>query len=381
MSLLLPDTILFISAEQSLEVSYIYHCSLLDHSCLLTLIRKHLMEDIAPYTCIIEDCPKPDVIYTHRHDWEQHVGRDHPSCWECVPCKTPGHAPVLFVSADDLLSHTAQLHHDSIDESQYTTLLASSRRAAPSGISQCPLCDETGDGDGDALLDHITEHVHSFSLHSLPWLKDDDAEIVDEDPYDYFHHNDYFHLGSSMRSREYIQFSDPDQDSSDLSSTRPASEDDEASPQSIEDRPYPDEPGTAGLTDSTLNSLSGMVDNGGESTNILSKWLQDHREAEDPKDKSPEADPSLVTPMDDRDQPLAPIFPSRSTLPSSSTVPSSSTITLSPAVLTGNPSRRPSISPAMRRNMCRLYLYTTLSISEIVDIVSLSGESRLGYVI
>lgn len=318
MSLLLPDAVLFVSAKQSLEVSYTYHCLLLDHSCLLTVIREHLVEDIAPYTCIIEDCPKPDVLYTHRYDWEQHVERDHPSCWECVPCKTPGHTPVLFVSADDLLSHTAQLHNDSIEESQYTTLLTSSRRAAPSGISQCPLCDETGEGDGDALLDHIAEHVHLFSLHSLPWLKDDDADIVEDDQYDYYQHDEYFHLGSSMRSSEYIQFTDPDQDSSELRPTRSAVKDDEDSSQSIEDRPYPDEPRTTGLTTSTLNSLLGMVDNREESSSILSQWLHDRREAEgledtppgpETTDTNPKADPNIVIPMDDRDQPSPPTFP------------------------------------------------------------------------
>jgi hypothetical protein len=283
------------------------------------------MEDIAPYTCIIEDCPKPDVIYTHRHDWEQHVERDHPSCWECVPCKSPGHAPVLFVSADDLLSHTAQLHNDSIEESQYTTLLVSSKRAAPSGISQWPLCDETGEGDGDALFNHIMEHVHLFSLHSLPWLKDDDADIVDDDPYDYFQHNDYFHLGSSMRSSEYIQFSDPNQDSSEHNSNRSAVKDDEDSLQSIEDRPYSNAPRTTGLTASTLISLQDMVDNGGESNKILSQWLRGHREAEDleetpldteRRDDNPEADPRLVMPVDNTDLPLASTVPLRSALPS-----------------------------------------------------------------
>lgn len=184
------------------------------------------MEDIAPYTCIIDDCPKPEVLYTRRLGWMQHVEKDHPHCWECVPCRTPGHAPLLFASVDDFLSHTRQLHGDSIAESQHETLVAASTRIVPLGISQCPLCDETGEGDADALFDHIAEHIHSFSLYSLPWPKDEE-DGADDGRDDYFKSNDYFDQGLNAGSYNYSQFSESEKDSDGLASL-PSNRDEES---------------------------------------------------------------------------------------------------------------------------------------------------------
>lgn len=156
--------------------------------------RKHLMEDISPYTCIVDDCPHPDLLHRSRRAWMQHVERDHHQCWECLPCKTPERVPLLFSSVEELISHTRQVHNDSIKEDQYATLAAAASRIAPSGISQCPLCNETGTADSDALFDHIAEHVHSFSLYSLPWPKDENDDL-DEASYDYFQDNDFFDTG------------------------------------------------------------------------------------------------------------------------------------------------------------------------------------------
>jgi hypothetical protein len=40
------------------------------------------------------------------------------------------------------------------------------------GVTDCPLCDSEGPRDSPELIEHILEHVHDFSLRSLPWPKD-----------------------------------------------------------------------------------------------------------------------------------------------------------------------------------------------------------------
>jgi hypothetical protein len=67
--------------------------------------RKHLMEDVCPYTCIIQDCSEEKTLYVTRNEWRKHVQKDHQKCWECLPCTTPGQVPVIFSSVEGFLSH------------------------------------------------------------------------------------------------------------------------------------------------------------------------------------------------------------------------------------------------------------------------------------
>jgi hypothetical protein len=54
------------------------------------------------------------------------------------------------------------------------------KRSVPAKISSCPLCawpaTEDGEVDRTALIDHIAEDVHVFSLRSLPWPQDGESE-------------------------------------------------------------------------------------------------------------------------------------------------------------------------------------------------------------
>lgn len=40
------------------------------------------------------------------------------------------------------------------------------------GITNCPLCDSEGPQDSLDLMEHVLQHVHDFSLRSLPWSAD-----------------------------------------------------------------------------------------------------------------------------------------------------------------------------------------------------------------
>ncbi|KAL0943203.1 protein phosphatase [Colletotrichum truncatum] len=179
--------------------------------------EKHLMADICPYMCILDDCPKPDMLYVTRKEWTRHVEQEHQQCWQCSPCTVPDRPPLVFPSVDGLLSHLRQEHGSTISESQYSTLVINGTRPVPPGISSCPLCDSTGPPDAPELLDHIAEHLHAFSLRSLPWamdvIGDEEGDVGD----DYFDADNYFDQGSDDQSRP-DDVIDPDQDTDDLSS-------------------------------------------------------------------------------------------------------------------------------------------------------------------
>lgn len=135
--------------------------------------RKHLAGDLRPYTCIIADCPYPDRLYVDRSDWMTHVRNDHPPRWECLPCRNAVEKLPLFTSLDEFLKHTKQSHDDIISEDMYSTVVDASTKPASFEMTQCPLCDQEGQVDSKELIDHILEHIHSFSLRSLPWARND----------------------------------------------------------------------------------------------------------------------------------------------------------------------------------------------------------------
>ncbi|KAL6837899.1 hypothetical protein V8C40DRAFT_17821 [Trichoderma camerunense] len=185
-----------------------------------SLWKKHLMTDIAPYTCIIDDCPTPDRLFVTRAEWDQHTRNDHQKCWQCLPCTTVGKAPLVFPSVEAFMEHLRVVHSSTINEEQYSTLIPESAIPVPAGISCCPLCNSNGPADSPVLLNHIAEHLHSFALRSLPWPgreslhtnlderddDDDDPDDLDDrdhDAYNYFLYNDYFDQGSEVASSQY----------------------------------------------------------------------------------------------------------------------------------------------------------------------------------
>ncbi|KAK0647028.1 hypothetical protein B0T16DRAFT_414599 [Cercophora newfieldiana] len=132
--------------------------------------RKHLSEDIHPYTCILDDCPRPQQLYVTRKEWSRHMREDHEMSkyWLCSACLEPRR----FDIEHHFTAHLRDEHNEVIPEEQIPTLISMSTYNTPLTTVSCPLCPLPSDGveiDPNAMLDHAAEHVHSFSLRSLPW--------------------------------------------------------------------------------------------------------------------------------------------------------------------------------------------------------------------
>ncbi|KAK1255027.1 hypothetical protein MKX08_009022 [Trichoderma sp. CBMAI-0020] len=114
-------------------------------------------------------------------------------------CFGRGHngTSVMFTSIEEFIEHTKLHHGDSITEDQHATLISAAARPVPLDITRCPLCDQTGPVDSDELLDHIAEHVHTFSLRSLPWP---DESGTHGHKANFFNDHDYFEDGSDGHS-------------------------------------------------------------------------------------------------------------------------------------------------------------------------------------
>jgi hypothetical protein len=142
---------------------------------LFHIFRKHLEGDLQPYTCISDNCLTPHDLYPTRQAWERHLLEAHGSTdvWACLAC--PGYPE--FEREQDFVDHTADSHKAIIPESQISALKSICKRTIPKDINLCPLCDYSSAGinqGSQTSLDHIAEHIHSFSLRSLPWGADTD---------------------------------------------------------------------------------------------------------------------------------------------------------------------------------------------------------------
>ncbi|KAL9618681.1 MAG: hypothetical protein Q9160_006648 [Pyrenula sp. 1 TL-2023] len=186
---------------------------------------------------------KPDVLFTTKESWKQHLLKEHRNFeyWICFACGDGTQIP----SEETFVQHVRARHTATVKPEQIPILSNVSKRSAPVAIQSCPMCDwpngEEEKVDENALLDHIAKEVHSFSLRALPWADYNGQEsnemidyssrkveawlvrnklsehVVEERPFhesricvsDYFRHNPYF-AGSSAAS----SFSDLQSDGS-----------------------------------------------------------------------------------------------------------------------------------------------------------------------
>jgi len=144
-------------------------------SCL----RKHIKEDILPYTCILSKCPDPDTLYAKKQTWMDHMLNDHniSSHWKCIICDDE----TEYHNESALTSHLAAKHAKAIPTHRIPMFLELCMQKIPEEVIACPLCDWVEDAESPIgkglLLDHVAEHIHGFALRSLPWAPNGHEEM------------------------------------------------------------------------------------------------------------------------------------------------------------------------------------------------------------
>jgi hypothetical protein len=96
--------------------------------------------------------------------------KDHLSLpyWLCFACPQP----IKFLGETQFVNHLISQHSGSVSSSQIPFFVSECCCNAPVGILSCPLCPPRlfeEEVDASALLKHVAEHIHSFSLLALPW--------------------------------------------------------------------------------------------------------------------------------------------------------------------------------------------------------------------
>ncbi|GKZ35598.1 hypothetical protein AbraIFM66950_006298 [Aspergillus brasiliensis] len=143
--------------------------------------RKHIEDDLSPYTCVLTNCDQPYVLFNTKDSWRQHMLKDHSSMsyWTCFACGDGSQ----FFNREAFVQHTESFHAATIPPAHIAVLVELSKKTMPSEIRHCPLCnwpeDDRVEVENNALLNHIAKEVHSFSLRALPWA-DDNGQESDE---------------------------------------------------------------------------------------------------------------------------------------------------------------------------------------------------------
>ncbi|KAL7940990.1 hypothetical protein V8C42DRAFT_201489 [Trichoderma barbatum] len=123
--------------------------------------QNHVKHDSDPYVCLFEVCNEPDKLYNHGENWLRHM-RQHCQHWRC-----PSHRK-MFTTCEEYLEHMREIHNNKLSDSKLRTLAKRSARSVSNMFSSCPLCGKDAIPAGGRLEDHITGHLRSLALMSLP---------------------------------------------------------------------------------------------------------------------------------------------------------------------------------------------------------------------
>ncbi|KAL2798680.1 hypothetical protein BJX66DRAFT_21618 [Aspergillus keveii] len=137
--------------------------------------KKHLTRDISPYTCILEECPQPELLYVTKESWFSHMDKTHGSReqWVCQACSQKNifasfKEPVVFTA------HLQQEHSRGIKPHQISMLLSAWQRKVPVKIPACPLCLFDSRYHGRQQMSQVKptktrDHPILASIHILTW--------------------------------------------------------------------------------------------------------------------------------------------------------------------------------------------------------------------
>jgi hypothetical protein len=138
--------------------------------------RDHVLNDLEPYICLVEGCTQPDEIYTHSDAWINHL-HQHGKHWRCPSHHESG----LFWVREDYFQHLRDAHNSRLPDTKLRALANRNARNTLASFQSCPLCGNEGSGDESLLLEHITGHLRSLALISLPSYQDVVLDGVEEE--------------------------------------------------------------------------------------------------------------------------------------------------------------------------------------------------------
>jgi nucleoside phosphorylase len=150
-------------------------------------IRKHVSNDLRPYTCYLLNCTEVQPLFGTFHAWETHISSGHGSLpkWECILCD-----PVSrFANKISFTEHSRQQHHEELEGENIDDFMDTCEVLDGPTLKECPICsihedawlrkrvsERQFDMQNSTFIEHIGTCMHDFSLLSLPSRSDEEAE-------------------------------------------------------------------------------------------------------------------------------------------------------------------------------------------------------------
>ncbi|GFF71184.1 hypothetical protein IFM62136_08022 [Aspergillus lentulus] len=140
--------------------------------------KKHIVQDITPFFCILDACRTPNALYESGRDWVKHMKTEHvQGGWTCMD---ESHNETLFFNSDSAFKeHMVSCHEDAFSEDELDGIADASYLRVPvdSVINVCPFCpiDTQVNVPTEKIITHVAEHLLSFAQISLSWLMEGEA--------------------------------------------------------------------------------------------------------------------------------------------------------------------------------------------------------------
>jgi hypothetical protein len=118
---------------------------------------------------VLTKCPNPTSLFAEKSAWLDHMFNDHVASisWVCDICGESDTTESGFTK------HLQGVHHEAIAADQVALFAEMCYKRTAEEIPSCPLCSWVEDAQepisSELVLDHVAEHIHEFSLRSLPW--------------------------------------------------------------------------------------------------------------------------------------------------------------------------------------------------------------------
>ncbi|KXH36710.1 hypothetical protein CSIM01_03104 [Colletotrichum simmondsii] len=133
--------------------------------------RKHVYDDLRPYSCLAKDCEMPDTYFFRRRDWMKHMVGHHFSTFYCnFECGS------TFSSEPECRTHLKTRHSDELSRNHmdHTNVLMWSDPVDNEVELSCPFCFEKMPLKNYEI--HVGKHQRELALFAIPntddWTKD-----------------------------------------------------------------------------------------------------------------------------------------------------------------------------------------------------------------
>jgi hypothetical protein len=140
--------------------------------------RRHIVQDLMPYVCVLESCPAPNTLFESGKDWLGHMKNQHiVNTWTCMDSShSSSHS---FFKDSDFKHHMYQHHSDQFDLTDLDDIADAccQRLLGEDMITECPFCpaDQNLDAEPEEMMNHVAVHLLSLAQISLTGHVDGDG--------------------------------------------------------------------------------------------------------------------------------------------------------------------------------------------------------------